>query len=243
MVIDRFFVPFYLPLWWISLACLFLISESRPSEQENEGSGAYRKPTPYPVNFQVAFVTNVTDLENETAIGGRLYYDWSLKGQRVDHDAGAYECNHFYQTNDACSLYFLEQGMFRVLSDGSCCLDLAEVRTPPPTWARNVNSTFNGMVRDEHSGLFAYEWTFDHLDPPASRPMANFHYHTTREVALPQKDAGKPLVFTFPGKALGRQDYHYRISTLVEGPQDPILFELPTGCETVVCDGAEVSRH
>jgi hypothetical protein len=223
------------------------------------------QPQPFPVNFQVSFVTNITsassDYGSETpeatvattasTIGGTLYYDWNLKSQRIDHDAGSYECVHFYNTTtQPCSLHFLEEGMYRVvISDEAplCCLDLKGVGTPPPTWASDAKPTFNGMVHDEFTGLFAYQWTFDHLDPatatssrrtsPSTTTTSiNLAYHTTRQVALPTKDAGKPLVFSFPGKALGTQDYHYQVDTMVEGPPDPKFFQLPEGCKNVLCE-------
>lgn len=218
------------------------------------------QPKPFPVNFQVSFVTNITiasrdyggttpeagEVIDADAIGGTLYYDWNLKSQRIDHDAGSYECVHFYNTTtEPCSLYFLEEGMYRIVkSDGAplCCLDLKGVGAPQPTWAIDAKPTFNGMVHDDFTGLFAYQWTFDHLDPAtvassrsSSTSAGNLEYHTTRQVALPAKDAGKPLVFSFPGKALGTQDYHYKIATMVEGPPDPKLFQLPEGCKNVAC--------
>jgi hypothetical protein len=220
------------------------------------------QPQPFPVNFQISFVTNITtaswasydagdtfeaalSADADGAIGGTLYYDWNLKSQRIDHDAGSYECVHFYNTTkQPCSLYFLDEGMYRiVISDETplCCLDLKGVGTPPPTWASDAKPTFNGMVHDEFTGLFAYQWTFDHLEPAAasSRTIStsiNSKYHTMRQVALPVKDAGKPLVFSFPGKAMGRQDYHYQVDTMVEGPLDPKLFQLPEGCKHVSCE-------
>jgi hypothetical protein len=77
-------------------------------------------PTPYPVAFDISFVTNITttgyDDSIGSPIGGKLMYDWSLRSQRIDHDTGSYECIHFYQTNYSCSLLFIPpKGMYRLI--------------------------------------------------------------------------------------------------------------------------------
>ena len=304
---------------------------------------------------------NLLDPFAATEIGGKLYYDWGQRSQRIDHDAGSYECVHFYKTNLPCSLYFLPHGgMYRVIhhEDGrnevnddtegdnpakegvdqvatskgyqntdrnqggeaipfsgiDCCLDLANIHTVPPDWASHiVNSTYNGIFWDEYSQLWAYQWSFDNIradESPSvlnttsthseavlkqhraekgnsnpgetilltqqgssrnemhiqsqkntkprflrrqrsgleiharkqssislvsqSRPSKVYDYHTVREVAF-GLDAGKPLVFTFPGAAMGRQDYHYNVKSLTIEPQDPSLFELPSECLDRAC--------
>ena len=224
------------------------------------GSTIPRLPVPYPESFSITFHTNITtkvddNINNTTTnypVTGKLYYDWTRQRQRIDHAPGSYECQHFYHTHHACSLLFIEnKGMYRITHSSSangrpCCLDLAHVGVPPPDWAALAKPTFNGVVHDAYSGRSAFQWTFDHLDPSpfhydSSRGGYSIsNYHTVRQVATRDDDDDKfaPLVFTFPGKADGRQDFHYQIETLVIGPQDPSMFQIPDGCESIVCDKA-----
>ena len=199
-----------------------------------------QKPTPFPSEFSVDFVTNVTDDNMEHPVAGKLFYSWPLRSQRIDHEAGSYECLHFYNTSHGCSLLFLPNGMYRFLGD-DCCLDLAGVGTPPPDWAANANPTYEGIVHDKYSGLDTFQWAFDNLDvftiqQQQQQQASPLPYHTAREVASRQPHAGMPVLFTFPGKANGRQDYHYNVDSLLVGPQDPSLFRLPDYCENVLCE-------
>ena len=127
--------------------------------------------------------------------------------------------------------------MYRFLGD-DCCLDLAGVGTPPPDWAANANPTYEGIVHDKYSGLDTFQWAFDNL--PFSiiprRQHDTLTYHTAREVAQRQPHAGMTVLFTFPGKADGRQDYHYNVDSLLVGPQDTSLFRLPDYCENILCE-------
>lgn len=213
-------------------------------------------PEAYPQSFAVAFETNITEAvsrDYEYPVKGHLYYDWSgTRTQRVDHGAGSYECVNFYKADEGCSLYFNGQGMYRVLygslpkGQPSCCLDLPGVGIPPPHWARQASPTFNGITFDKYSGLLAYEWTFDHLQPPVrlsfteklrqkkASLMKNLYFHTMRQVAFGEW-RGKPLLFSFPGRANGTQDYHYIMDTLEIGPQEKSLFEIPQGCANIAC--------
>jgi len=126
------------------------------------------------------------------------------------------------------------------------------VGPPPPDWATQANGTFTKMMIDEYSEFTAYEWIFDHVvRPPGVPPMIRMSdsnnkgsressskppvetCHTYRELAL----VGEPLLFTFPDEAGdGRQDFHFDAISMVVGPQDASLFELPGGCEGVRCD-------
>lgn len=201
------------------------------------------KPTPFPLEFSIEFVTNITAIDDnkQHALQGKLFYSWSSRKQRIDHDPGSYECVHFYNTTKGCSLVFLpERGMYRLLEgdgDDDCCLDLAGVGTPPPDWASRANPTFNGKVHDDYSGLDTLEWAFDNLTVSTTTSHVRvLPYHTTREVAPGQPLSGVPVLFTFPGKANGRQDYHYDVNSMIVGPQDPNLFLLPAKCQNVPCE-------
>ena len=113
-----------------------------------------------------------------------------------------------------------------------CCLDLAHVGTPPPDWAARANPTFAGRVHDEYSDLDTLEWVFDNLTATTSTRLA---HHTTRQVAPGQPLAGVSVLFTFPGNANGRQDYHFNVTSMIVGQQDPSLFHLPEQCKHVPC--------
>jgi hypothetical protein len=228
-------------------------------------------PTPYPMSFSIEFSTNLTDTtdididsNDETRrgpIAGKLFYDWSIQKQRIDHGPGSYECQHFYNTSKArCSLIFVNPiGMYRLLllddeqqqddnepdavpaaaaAAAECCLDLPAVGTPSPNWAQQANGTFNGAHLDLVSHQWAFQWTFDHLSPPPilSRSAAsmNHSFHTMREVAFSKDNSysGRPLTFTFPGPANGRQDYHFNVQTMIVGPHHnaSALFHIPHDC-------------
>lgn len=189
-------------------------------------------PTPFPESFSISFVTNITADGQGVPIDGKLYYDWSIQSQRIDHAAGSYECRHFYNTTESCTLVFLPRGgMYRILQgEPQCCLDLAGVGAPPPDWAMRANPTYNGVLWDDYSGSHAHQWTFDHL----KLLSLNGDFHTTRQVAS-GKHAGTPLLFSFPGKAEGRQDYHYSVDSFAVSKQNATLFQLPDGCADVQC--------
>jgi hypothetical protein len=204
--------------------------------QSLQAVAKHRPPTPYPVSFQIAFATNLTDDAgaDRTPVGGVLSYDWSQMAQRIDHGAGAYECQHFYGVETPCSLIFTISGMYRLiqpnLTTTPCCLDIPRLGPPPPEWATAGNGTFNGIVMDRISGLPAFQWTFDRLvyHPPANNNM----FHIVREVALGDY-AGRPLSFTFPSG--GRQDHHFHVESMVIQPHDPSIFEIPDGCADLLC--------
>lgn len=203
-------------------------------------------PTPYPISFQMDFATNLTDTDDtafETwPIPGKLFYDWSIQKQRIDHGAGSYECKHFYNTDKECSLIFDHVGMYRLIDNQVplCCLDLAGVGAPPPDWAQTANGTFNGVQLDYVSGLFAFQWTFDRLQRDVTRlSTMNHSFHTVREVAVGTY-SGRPLAFTFPGKAEGRQDYHFDVKSMLVGLQNASIFEIPNDCINRLCQATEV---
>jgi len=203
-----------------------------------------QQPTPYPAQFTIDFVTNLTAIDDGEE-AGRMWYDWTLQQQRIDHGAGAYECTHFYATRAPCTLLFNRRGMYRVIENDNkvpCCLDLPQIGPPPPDWA--VNGTLDGVVYDRVSQNFAYQWTFDHLrggllfrddSGGAAAP-----FHTVQELAF-GKYRGRPLTFTFPGKAVGRQDYHFRPESMIVGTMDPSIFSLADGCSEVLCRSPDLS--
>lgn len=254
------FPPHSRAKWLAILTPVLLTLLIRQSKGSSTETTANRLPMSYPESFSITFYTNITAADNigdnDYPVMGKQHYDWTRRRQRIDHAPGSYECQHFYHTHHSCSLLFLEQGMYRITHSNSangrpCCLDLASVRTPPPDWAARANPTFDGVFHDVYSGRLAYQWTFDHLDPPFQHTdrrdvdSVASSYHSVRQAASwDAKDGDEkfaPLVFTFPGKAVGKQDFHYQIETLELGPPDPSMFQLPEGCESIICDKARQS--
>ena len=246
-----------------TIRCLLIVLSSifcrgiSASSVKNE-MGGVPSPLPYPEAFSISFVTNITRADSTEStdypIRGTLFYDWkNSKSQRIDHAAGSYECQHFYQTPGPCLLIFRpDEGMYRILpnnvgggenenNESDCCLDLPQVGAPPPNWAVLANPTYNGIVHDERSGRLAQEWKFDRLNPPFNLGhdakqgvrFETIEYHSIRHVA--NSEHFDPLLFTFPGKAEGRQDFHYQLDTLEIREQDSYLFQLPAGCAQRLC--------
>lgn len=143
-----------------------------------------------------------------------------------------------------------------------CCLDLPNIGAPPPDWASQAPSTFRGWVVDGYSNILSKEWWYDRFfsndssssvgsryriwpfhrttsdDVESETTTATLPFHTTRQVAARQEfPEGFPVLFTFPGKAEGRQDMHYLLRTLKQYlPQGhSSLFDLPPGCRHRLC--------
>jgi hypothetical protein len=86
-------------------------------------------PTPWPQAFSINFVSNITtDEKTPVPISGAMYYDWSIKSQRIEHGPGSFECVNFYNSSLACTLFFTPDGLYRVLTaplpegQEECCL-------------------------------------------------------------------------------------------------------------------------
>ena len=244
----------YRMLLVLSTVLLLLLTINNKRQHRLPNLEPIPQPTSYPRSFTIQFDTNLTrrsqSNSTERPLRSTLYYDWEVPAQRVDHPAGAYECIRFYNvTRHGCSLYFLASGMYRVIArDASyhgtfhpCCLDIPSLGPPPPDWARRANPTFHGFVHDVHSGSDAYEFVFDHV----VRDDGDVYdkYHTSREVHDGTDTNGIPLVFTFPGKAKGLQDYHFDPSSLVLGQPDRMLFQLPEGCQNVKCEERRTQKR
>src|SRR5689334_22094927 len=77
-------------------------------------------PPQWPQSFNISFGSA------QGSVPGKLYYDWTVKAQRIDHGAGAFgsrseevarinayqECVNFYNATGPCSLLFNEQGVW-----------------------------------------------------------------------------------------------------------------------------------
>jgi hypothetical protein len=206
------------------------------------GAVAREEPSvvPYPEQFQVAFESNITVTEppyGAMPISGFMWYDWPSRQQRVDHGGGNYECVKFYHSDEACSLYFTPEGMYRVLQDPlpegqpKCCLDMPDIHMTPPDWASGTPATYDGLKQDWYSGQVAQHFSFnDAIGEDKSEPHVYLQVPTTR--AAPY--SGYPLVFSFP-VADGIQDYHFKPETLEEGQPHSAIFQLPAGCANVAC--------
>eukprot|EP01006_Ploeotia_vitrea_P023326 TRINITY_DN55762_c0_g1_i1.p1 TRINITY_DN55762_c0_g1~~TRINITY_DN55762_c0_g1_i1.p1 ORF type:complete len:198 (-),score=81.87 TRINITY_DN55762_c0_g1_i1:48-641(-) len=169
-------------------------------------AAAQRTPV-WPLAFSVSFTTN-----NGT-VGGKLYYDWALKAQRIDHDAGNYECQHFYNTTGPCSEVFNSDTMFTLIHDtGLCCTDLRGVGVVAPDWfdgAAYLGVEQIGQYKCDHWKKMHEFWT--------------------------QVDSGLPCRFGFPGHADGLQDFYFDIESLVEARQPTSLFALAPACKSTQC--------
>lgn len=199
-------------------------------------------PTIWPEQFQMDFVTNITHTDKESnavPIKATMWYDWTIKTQRIDHGGGGYECLNFYNSTLPCSLYMTPKGLYRVLSlplppnQDECCLDMDSIHASPPDWMISTNPTFNGQVTDVYTSEKAMHWSFptpesNLQDDPKKLP------HMYEEIASGEKYETTPLLFTFPVDN-GRQDYHFDITSMKVGPIDSMLLQLPEGCAEKMC--------
>lgn len=198
--------------------------------------------TVWPDEFVINFDSNITYPVPESTsvpVRGVSYYDWTIRSQRIEHSAGAYECTYFYGTDQPCTLFFLKDGLYRILQaplpagQEECCLDMPGIGPSPPDWTSSTKPTYNGIVTDSYSALDSAKWTFDTFSD-TDQPHMYF------EVAPGSEYEGKPLLFTFPAVD-GRQDYHYDPTSMKVGPVDDGLFVLPEGCAGKLCS-AESKR-
>jgi len=205
--------------------------------RSQSAAGQHAPPADYPWQFSIQFQSNVTTADavagnREGATVNSMYYDWSLRMQRVDHGASSFECAHFYYSTAPCTIWFTPTGLFRQLQapvpagQPECCLDMPEIQASPPDWARSIEppATFLTVDTDSYSGMYSAHWAFATADPNPVRPP-----HEYRQVEEGDEMDGRPLTFTFP-VAEGRQDYHFDPTSLMVGRPDPALFELPRAC-------------
>eukprot|EP00039_Didymoeca_costata_P027777 m.19167 g.19167 ORF g.19167 m.19167 type:complete len:201 (-) comp6502_c0_seq1:47-649(-) len=161
-----------------------------------------RSPPPWPQYFSVSFLTD--DINNT------LYYDYSKNAQRVEHGAGNYECTHFYNSSHPCTLIFPSQGGMYVSieAEGKCCLDIPDLGTLPPTWPQH-NYTYLGVKSVD--GVLSNGYSY---------AGGNHLYWVSMN--------NDPVLFTF--KNISSQFWHYQPRTMVVGPQNNSLFQIPPGC-------------
>mmetsp|Transcript_28700 Transcript_28700/g.48422 ORF Transcript_28700/g.48422 Transcript_28700/m.48422 type:complete len:235 (-) Transcript_28700:236-940(-) len=205
--------------------------------------------TSWPLEFSINFETNITTdmntLITPSPVSGVSYYNWNLRAQRIEHGAGAYECTNFYNTDQPCTLFFLAEGLYRVLASPlpegqeECCLDMPGIGPSPPDWVSKTRPSYNGDIIDMYSTLLASKWTFDTM-PNTTNP------HMYEEVSADEPSnpslAGRPLYFSFPAVE-GRQDFHYDPFSMLEEPQPASLFALPEGCEGLLCSSSTKSMR
>ena len=214
-------------------------------------SGSSIAPTPWSEVFSIGFQSNITKdgtRSASTPVSGKMLYDWTQQMQRVDHDAGSYECVVFYGSNQPCTLFFTPNGMYRTLSgidfltkdptQEQCCLDLDFIHASAPTWAVDAQPTFVGTVKDVYSNHIGHKFKFDYN---GTIEDASCHLYT--EMAE-WKMKGAPLIFTFPVDD-GRQDYRFLPETYVTLSQSmsPSTFSLPEGCEKKMCSSSTKGKR
>lgn len=207
-------------------------------------------PTPWPVSFTMNVTTNLSLVlaavvlpadQPQSPVRAQLAYDWGQHAQRVDHAAGALECQQFYGWHGPCSLIFRPDGMYRILhatasarpAEG-CCLDLPGIGSVPPDWASGA--TFAGFWPVPHTGGEArlFEWPGTRVGAdclPGLRMAGSVAGHTYFE--WPD---GQPALFTFPANR-GLQDWYFDRGTMRTAKQLPTtLFALPHGCARRRCE-------
>ena len=198
-------------------------------------------PTPWPMSFSIDFGSNITTTltnpSDAVIVSGKMYYDWNIQQQRVDHGAGAYECVNFYNSDLPCTLYFTPDGLYRILTapfpegQEECCLDMDSIHASPPDWAVTTEPSYNGQVRDVYSGMLTNKFTFD-MNGTQDNP--HMYYELALDAGVDSSLVGNPQIFTFP-TVEGEQDFHYDGTSLMEGPQDKKLFHLPRDCVKKMC--------
>jgi len=213
-------------------------------------------PTDWPEQFSIEFYTNVNTTlppdEQGEFVNGKMYYNWPLRAQRIDHDAGNAECINFYDSKLGCSLFFLPEGLYRVLQEPlppnqpKCCLDMENIHASPPGWVAE-DEEFLGITHEPYSGYYAYKFDFIPQSTNINRytlhktvskfgkgAIVSSKYHEYYQVGPLQKYETRPLLFTFPAHD-GVQDFHFLPETMDIVSQDKALFDLPEGCQNVKC--------
>lgn len=99
-------------------------------------------PTPFPKNFSIDFVTNITDDNKQYPIDGTLYYSWSSRSQRIDHAPGSYECIHFYNTTSSCTLVFFSHGRHVSRVRGRRLLSRSRAHWNTATWLGSESQSY-----------------------------------------------------------------------------------------------------
>lgn len=220
------------------------------------GSGAKgattAMPVDWPTQYTIQFKSNITTEVTMPvmATDNTMYYDATVKLQRVDHGAGSYECYRFYNSELPCTIWFTPQGLYRQLTaplpegQPDCCLDMPEIKASAPNWAVSTDPlpTFYGTDNDLYSGVLSDHWKYEATDPSTQKGC-----HEYRQVHGDTGLAGRPLLFTFPVSD-GTQDYHFDPSSMVLGAPDASLMALPAGCNNAdgtpfMCPQPAVARY
>lgn len=181
-------------------------------------AGASSAPLAWPGAFDVSFRTPT----NSTGV---LRYGYGLySAQRIDHEEGAYECEHFYNiSRTPCSILFLEASVYVLTPAGTCCQDAfltgKGVGAPPPAWMLG-----DGPVAA--NGTEPYGW------PPAPCDRWVFSESEGHLYYTAEGRPAQPCGFTFPDKGAGvpnPQNMLFDASTFRARPQPAALFRLPLG--------------
>ena len=205
-------------------------------------------PGVWPHTFTMNITTNLSWSVQSTmdaGVPGVLSYDASQQVQRVDHQAGGFECSHFYNATQGCTLIMNTQGTYRLLplplpaGQPACCLDMAGIGAPPTNWAnldnpvKSTDTNVRVPYSDYLTDAFQYP-TSGTCNTRGNGTDSGCHSYNL----LPQVSKKKtiPVLFTFPAN-LGKQDYYFWPDTMVVST-DPLpasLFDLPDGCAARKC--------
>jgi hypothetical protein len=191
-------------------------------------------PVDWPVAFSIKFASNITTELSLPVIptSNIMYYDASKKLQRVDHGAGSYECQTFYNSDLPCTIWFTSDGLYRKLNAPlpagqlECCLDMTSIHASAPNWAVLTDPlpTYIGADTDPYSGMPTDHWKYLATDPTTQKGC-----HEYRQVRGDKQLEGRPLLFTFPVSD-GRQDYHFDPASMDLTTPASSLLELPASC-------------
>ena len=211
---------------------------------------ATRSPEPWLERFAVRFASNVSwshPPSFENAVPGQLKYDWNLRAQRIEHAAGAVECQKFYGTPLPCVLLTNAKGLYRMLSQPlppgqpACCLDMQTIHTPPPSWAAKADPVDAGLVAMEmwpvgnlSTQTQCWEYPATGICSPLNRTSASDSgCHSYYELDG-GSGHGAPALFTFPA-AGGLQDWYFDARTMSTHALPSSIFEVPRDCVDRKC--------
>lgn len=163
-----------------------------------------------PNHFRMDFTCG--DVNNTRRIRGTLYYRASPNAMAMHHDAGAYECAHFYNvTNEPCINVFDHRGTWAVLPEQRrCWLDVPGVGPLPQDWLAGVPAV--GTV-----------------NVPGCGNTTRYNTHPPVYYALPGTNAPCCVQFVPKFGASGSQ-LDFLPASLHLGPVASKMFELPDYC-------------
>lgn len=162
------------------------------------------------------FATNITSNSSTSPVAGKLFYSNIHNASLVYHSAGAYECTHFYNADEGCTLLFRKEGLIAQfkrteagLSKTYCCLDIPGLGPSPPNWLNGAEFLGWQVIGNEKCRRWEKD-THQYWDRPSDES-------TTEWV---------PCKFSFPNHP--DQDWYLQPNTYNEAPLPAKMFDLPS---------------